>query len=60
VFSVGNHHPGDYSDEYFACATAFVGVAFRESSAKSVLDSGGESLYDATLCDRYSPGEEGL
>ncbi|VDM38966.1 unnamed protein product [Toxocara canis] len=51
-------HSADYDEEI--CATAYVGIAMRDTTIKSVLASGEESSYDATLCDRLPEGSEAL
>ncbi|VDM95244.1 unnamed protein product [Thelazia callipaeda] len=48
----------DYEDE--PCATSYVGIALLPASIKSVLASGEESNYDATLCDRLQNGSRAL
>uniref|UniRef100_A0A183F0W2 CUB domain-containing protein n=1 Tax=Gongylonema pulchrum TaxID=637853 RepID=A0A183F0W2_9BILA len=52
------HSSSDYEDEL--CATSYVGIALLPSSIRSVLASGEESSYDATLCDRLQDGSPAL
>lgn len=43
-------------DDDEPCATSYVGIAFVPATINSVLSSGEESNYDATLCDRLENG----
>lgn len=54
ALSSSQKHTPDYEEEL--CATAYVGIAMRDTTIKSVLASGEESNYDATLCERIPEG----
>uniref|UniRef100_A0A9J2PDU0 CUB domain-containing protein n=1 Tax=Ascaris lumbricoides TaxID=6252 RepID=A0A9J2PDU0_ASCLU len=58
ALSSSQKHTPDYEEEL--CATAYVGIAMRDTTIKSVLASGEESNYDATLCERIPEGSEAL
>uniref|UniRef100_A0A0N5ASU2 CUB domain-containing protein n=1 Tax=Syphacia muris TaxID=451379 RepID=A0A0N5ASU2_9BILA len=38
------------------CSGSFVGIAYQETTIKTVLSSTDESTYDLVLCDRIFPG----